>query len=91
MDYYIVMIGHEAEKVNVGKVKEHFSSYVAKVEKGERVIVCRRNRPVAELVSIQGGAKETNQTNLGSARGSVTVKCDLTQPVMDEGDWEMLT
>ena len=79
----------DIERVNVGMVKEHLSSYITRVEKGERIMVCRRNRPVAELVPAKG-AFSNNRTRLGSAIGSVVVKCDLTDPVMAELDWEML-
>ena len=79
----------ESEKVNVGLVKEHFSAYVAKAEKGQPTIVCRRNRPVAELVPVQF-TSSSNGTRLSSARGSVVVECDLLEPAMDETDWNML-
>lgn len=87
--YYIVMKEDNIERVNVGMVKEHLSSYVTRVEKGERIMVCRRNRPVAELVPAKG-AFSRNRTRLGSATGSVVVKCDLTAPVVVDSDWEML-
>lgn len=35
-------------------------------------------------------APESNRTRLGLARGSVDVKCDLTEPAMDVMDWEVL-
>jgi prevent-host-death family protein len=81
---------YETEKANVGRVKEHLSAYITRVEKGEKVVICRRNRPVAELVPIKDVAREANRTALGSAMGSVKVKCDLTEPAMDDGSWEML-
>jgi len=79
----------DTEKVNVGMVKEHFSAYVAKAEKGRSTIVCRRNRPVAQLVPVEPAHSE-NRTRLGSAGGSVVVKCDLTEPAIDATDWNML-
>jgi len=80
---------YKIEHANVAQVKERLSAYVAMAEQGKRVVVCRHNKPVAELVRIQG-VESANRTRLGSARGSVIVKCDLTEPAMAEGDWGML-
>ena len=40
-------------RVNIQEAKTHLSRYVDEVEKGEVVVVCRHNRPVAELRAIQ--------------------------------------
>ena len=37
------------KKVNVFEVKARLSEYLDLVEQGEQVVICRRNRPVAEL------------------------------------------
>lgn len=86
----MVIMMYKTERANVGQVKEHFSAYVAKAEKGEPTLVCRRNRPVAELVPI-AHQPTANGTRLGSARGSVVVECDLTEPAIAETDWDALT
>jgi len=85
----IVMKEYKIEKANIAQVKEHLSAYVAMAEQGKTVVVCRRNRPVAELVAA-GDVVARNKTQLGSAAGSVQVACDLTEPAMAEGDWSML-
>lgn len=36
-------------KVNVGNAKTHLSRYLDLVERGETVVVCRRNVPIAEF------------------------------------------
>jgi antitoxin (DNA-binding transcriptional repressor) of toxin-antitoxin stability system len=77
------------EKANIGMVKEHFSAYVTLVEQGTTVQVCRRNRPVAELVPLEEG-NIRNRTRLGSDPGSVISKCDLTAPAIPETEWDML-
>lgn len=79
----------DAEKANVGVVKEHFSAYVTKAERGEPTTICRRNRPVAELVPVTR-IPGANRTHVGSARGSVVVHCDLTEPAISSSDWNML-
>jgi prevent-host-death family protein len=37
----------------VSELKAHLSEYLARVRRGETVIVCDRNTPIAELVPIQ--------------------------------------
>ena len=90
MVYITSMYKDSIDKVNVGMVKEHLSAYVARVEQGERIMLCRRNTPVAELVPVKS-APVKNRTRPGSAKGSVKIKCDLTEPAMGESGWEMLT
>ena len=84
------MMRYEEIRANVAEVKEHLSAYVARAEKGEKVVICRRNCPVVEIVPVPGMEQMVNQTRLGSAKGSVAIKSDLTEPVMCE-DWEALS
>ncbi len=39
-------------KVNIQEAKTHLSRYLDQVERGDVVVVCRHNRPVAELRAI---------------------------------------
>jgi antitoxin (DNA-binding transcriptional repressor) of toxin-antitoxin stability system len=39
-------------KANVFEVKARLSHYLAAVARGERVVICKRNEPVAELRAI---------------------------------------
>ena len=40
--------------VNINEAKAKLSEFVEAAGKGERVLICRHNRPVAELRPIQG-------------------------------------
>lgn len=40
------------KKVNIFEAKARLSEYLELVQKGERVVICRRNRPVAELRAV---------------------------------------
>lgn len=40
-------------KVNIHEAKTHLSRYLAEVEKGETVLVCRRNEPIAEIRPVK--------------------------------------
>lgn len=48
LDYFLIM-----KCVNIHEVKTHFSKCLERVERGERIIICKRNVPVAELISIR--------------------------------------
>lgn len=45
MTYYVTTM----IRANIRDIKEHFSAFVERVERGATIIVCRRNQPVAEL------------------------------------------
>ncbi len=36
-------------KINIHEAKTHLSRYLARLEEGERIVLCRRNVPVAEI------------------------------------------
>ena len=44
---------HGMIKVNIQDAKTHLSRYIDRVEQGDVVVVCRHNRPVAELRAIE--------------------------------------
>lgn len=53
------------QAINVHEAKTHLSSYLAEVEQGERVVICRRNKPIAELRPVPTGERGRDR---GSAR-----------------------
>ena len=55
------------KKVNIHEAKARLSEYVDAVERGERIVICRRNRAVAELRPI--GATRTSPRPVGGAVG----------------------
>jgi len=79
----------EEISANLGQVKEQLSSYVSKAEAGHRVLVCKRNVHVVEMVRVESG-ETSNRTQLNVLAGSVTVLGDLLAPAIPESDWEML-
>ena len=58
-------------RVNVREVKANFSRYIAMVEKGETLIVCRRNIPVAEIRPLRKGEKKKRPIGLAKGMGHV--------------------
>ena len=40
-------------QLNINEVKTHLSATLAKVEQGETVIICKRNKPIAQITPIE--------------------------------------
>lgn len=55
------------KKVNIFEAKARLSECIDAVQRGEQVIICRRNRPVAELRAI--GVARTALRPVGGAKG----------------------
>lgn len=70
------------KSVNVHDAKAHLSEYLAQVEAGETLIICRRNKPVAELKPIVP-VRETPRP-IGLAEGRVKVLPAFFDPLDDE-------
>ncbi len=75
--------------VNVADFKNKLGEYLALVERGKEIIVCRRNVPVARFEGLKPKPKHTNRTKFGSMKGTVKILGDLTEPLIPEEDWEM--
>jgi len=81
------------KSMNVSDAKTHFSSVVDLVEKGEIVVICKRNLPVAKMVSLQGAKTSDlkHRTVIGWAKGTgAKILGDLTEPALSTGDWDMM-
>jgi len=73
---------------NIGQLKDSLSKFLALVEKGEAITICKRNVPIATIVP-RAPKKARNLTKLGCGKGTVQIKGDLTEPLIPEGNWEM--
>lgn len=51
---------------NIHEVRENLAEYVAAAERGEEVLICRRNQPVAKLVAL-GPQRSSRPRPLGRA------------------------
>lgn len=78
------------KSANIADIKNNFSKFISLVENGEAVVICKRNVPIARIVPI-GDEPRTNQTRLGLGAGTVDILDDLTDPMMPEKSWQMLT
>ena len=70
-----------AKAVNVHDAKTHFSSLLARVEKGEEIVIARARKPVARLVP---NTSESKRPIFGADRGTFTVPDDFDSPLPDK-------
>jgi len=63
---YMTMI-----RINIHEAKTHLSRYLARLQKGEVILICRRNIPVAELRAVP--TARTRKRPLGLARDEFQV------------------
>ncbi|MBA4179899.1 MAG: hypothetical protein C0506_04850 [Anaerolinea sp.] len=72
--------------VNVHAAKTHFSRLLEAVERGEEVIIARRGKPVAKLVSCEG---EVRKVRLGGSAGEVVIHPEFYDEMTEEEleDW----
>jgi prevent-host-death family protein len=69
-------------KANIFEAKARLSEYLDAVEAGGHVVICKRNRPVAELTRI--AAPHAGPRPVGGAKGQVSVPATFFDPLPDE-------
>ena len=84
----LVLIAGHMETINASDFKARCLAILDRVQTtGERVVILKRGRPVAELWPASGARAEYPQSEL---EGTVTVKGDIVGPVLPEEEWEIL-
>ena len=69
-------------RLNMHEAKTHLSRYVARLQDGETILLCRRNEPVAEIRILPRARKEPRP--IGLARGQFTVPESFFEPLPDD-------
>ena len=64
------------------EAKTHLSRYVAQLQEGETILLCRRNEPVAEIRALPRVRDEPRP--IGLARGQFTVPDSFFEPLPDD-------
>ncbi len=70
------------KKINIHDAKTHLSRYLAKLKKGETIILCKRNEPIAEIRLL--AAPLSRKRPIGLAKGQFQVPADFFQPLPDD-------
>jgi antitoxin (DNA-binding transcriptional repressor) of toxin-antitoxin stability system len=69
-------------KVNIHEAKTHLSKYLSRLKKGEVIVLCRRNAPIAEIRPLPEVSSKPRP--LGIGKGTVTIKPGFYEPLPDE-------
>ncbi len=64
------------------EAKTHLSEHISRLKEGDRIILCRRNRPVAEIRPLSEPADESRPVGLG--KGLVQIPDSFFDPLPDE-------
>ena len=68
--------------INIQEAKTHLSHYLNEVAKGESIILCKRNKPVAEIRPIAD--KISGKRPIGLAKGTFTVPASFFEELPEE-------
>jgi antitoxin (DNA-binding transcriptional repressor) of toxin-antitoxin stability system len=69
-------------KLNIHEAKTHLSAYLAKLEEGETILLCKRNVPIAEIRPLPRKPKEPRP--IGLAKGKFEVPDSFFEPLPDD-------
>ena len=80
-------------KANVFEVKAKLSEYLDRVARGERIVICRRNKPVAELRAVEELRTEPRPIGPLPGRPTFEIPASFFEPLGDEelDRWEGVT
>lgn len=67
--------------VNIHEAKTHLSRLLARVERGEEIVISRAGRPVARLLPFE---PRDPARVLGGARGQLWIANDFDAPLPDD-------
>ena len=83
LDILLNMVKYMTMKVvNIYEAKAKLSEYLDAVAGGERVLICKRNQPVAELKAVP--AARTHARPIGKAAGQFQVAAGFFDPLPDD-------
>jgi len=69
-------------QINIHEAKTHLSRYLKRLAKGETIILCKRNTPIAEIRPLPPPRKKPRP--LGLDRGKFVVPKEFFDPLPDE-------
>jgi prevent-host-death family protein len=67
--------------VNIHEAKAKLSEFLDRVAAGERVVICKRNQPVAELRAVE--QKRTEPRPIGGSKG-IVIPPSFFEPMPDD-------
>ena len=69
-------------RINIHEAKAHLSRYLRKLHKGEVLVICKRNVPIAEVRAIPSA--RTTSRPVGLAKGELEVPDSFFEPLPED-------
>ena len=69
-------------RLNMHEAKTHLSRYIARVEAGEKILLCRRNEPIAEIRPVPPARRKPRA--IGLDRGKFEIPDSFYDPLPDD-------
>lgn len=69
-------------KVNIREAKARLSHLLKQVQRGERVVLCRRNVPIAEIIPLR--PRGTRARRIGRAKGQFELTPAFFKPLPED-------
>jgi len=69
-------------KLNIHEAKTHLSRYLDRLSKGEVILLCKRNKPIAEIRGLPPERRDPRP--IGLAKGRVTILPGFDDPLPQE-------
>lgn len=66
-------------RLNIHEAKTHLSKYLKRLREGDRIVICRRNEPIAEIVPLPKHRKTPRP--IGIAKGKFTIPPSFFEPL----------
>jgi len=78
---HLLVYNRTMKRLNVHEAKTHLSEHLDLLARGETIILCRRNVPVAEIRPLPSGEKRPRR--IGLAKGKVRISRKFFEPLPD--------
>ncbi len=73
------------EQLNINEVKTHLSATLAKVASGETIIICKRNKPIAQITPIEQKPEKKRPLGLAAKKyPDFKLPDDFDDPLPDD-------
>lgn len=69
-------------KPNIHEAKNHLSRYLDKLKNGETILLCKHNKPVAEIRGLS--TPLSRKRPIGLAKGQFTIPDSFFEPLPDD-------
>ena len=68
--------------LNVHEAKTHLSKYLKKLQQGEVIVLCRNNRPIAEIRALP--SSQAKKRVFGVDQGKIRISPEFFEPLDEQ-------